>query len=247
MIEYQGVWKAFGDNTVLKGVDLTVRDAETFFVLGKTGAGKTVTIRLLVGLLHADKGRVLIDGEDISGFEESEFVRIRRKCGMVFQLPTLFDSMSVFENVAFGLRRRAELEDEEIEERVEKELVRVELDPAIAERMPDELSFGEQKRVGLARVTVLEPEYLLYDEPTTGLDPFTAGRINALIKRINHEMGATAMVVSHDLDSMRTIAHRVGLLWEGEFRFVGTVDEFFGSDDPAVVEFRRTSAAMGES
>jgi len=239
MIEYQEVWKSFGDKPALRGVTLTINDGETFFVLGKTGAGKTVMIRLLVGLLRPDRGSLLLDGEEIGGLSESEFQRIRLKCGMVFQLPTLFDSLSVFENVAFGLRRLGGRSESGLEDEVRRALAEVELSPDLMGRSVHELSFGEQKRVGLARTLVLSPRYLLYDEPTTGLDPFTAGRINDLIRRVNRSRQATAVVVSHDLDSMAKIADRVGLLWEGRFRFVGTVDEFERTDDPAVVEFRR--------
>jgi phospholipid/cholesterol/gamma-HCH transport system ATP-binding protein len=238
MIEYDKVWKSFGDNRVLKGISLDVREGETFFVLGQTGAGKTVMVRLLVGLLHADSGAVRIDGEDITAFSEQDFQRIRKKCGMVFQLPTLFDSMTVFENIAFGLRRLGNLSEEEIGERVKNTLEDVELDFSICLRLPHELSFGEQKRVGLARTVILSPRYVLYDEPTTGLDPFTADRINDLVLRLNRKMGATAIVVSHDLLSMNKIADRVGLLYKGEFRFVGPVKDFNRSDDPVVAEFR---------
>lgn len=247
MIEYKGVWKKFGDNQVLQGIDLTIEDGETFFVLGKTGAGKTVMIRVLVGLLSADRGSIKVDGEEITGLNEDDFQDVRRKCGMVFQLPTLFDSFSIFENVAFGLRRLGETDDDIIRERVTRELSRVELDPRIMDRMPHELSFGEQKRVGLARTLMLKPRYLLYDEPTTGLDPFTANRINSLIMHVNQEVGATSIVVSHDLASMARIADRVGLLWEGKFKFVGTVDEFMESPDPDVSEFRKGLATGGEA
>ena len=246
MIEYRGVTKSFGDKEVLKGVDLVVPEGQIFFVLGKTGAGKTVMIRLLVGLLSPDAGQVLVDGEDVSRFTEDEFQSVRRKCGMVFQLPTLFDSMNVFENVAFGLRRLGRYREEEIEEKVCDALEKVELSRELAPRRTGELSFGEQKRVGLARTLVLSPRYLLYDEPTTGLDPFTAGRITALIREVNHKLGATSIVVSHDLESMAEIADRVGLLWDGKFRFLGTVDEFMRTDDPAAVEFRRSFAGGGK-
>ncbi len=238
MIEYNNVWKSYGDNRVLKGISLDIREGETFFVLGQTGAGKTVMVRLLVGLIRPDSGSVRIDGEDITGFSEQEFQRIRQKCGMVFQLPTLFDSMTVFENIAFGLRRLGNLSEEEIGERVKKTLEDVELDFSICLRLPHELSFGEQKRVGLARTVILSPRYVLYDEPTTGLDPFTADRINELILRLNRKMGATSIVVSHDLLSMNKIADRVGLLYCGEFRFVGPIKDFNRSDDPVVAEFR---------
>jgi phospholipid/cholesterol/gamma-HCH transport system ATP-binding protein len=241
MIEYIDIYKSFGENVVLAGVDLAVRAGETFFVLGKTGTGKTVLIRLVVGLMRADRGKVLVDGEDVTGFSEEEFGRVREKCGMVFQLPTLLDSLSVFENVAFGLRRRHKLREAEVRERVTRALTQVELDPALGSRLPSELSFGEQKRVGLARTVVLEPRYLLYDEPTTGLDPFTAGRIDELIKGINRELGATAIVVSHDLESMKRIADRVGLLDAGRFHFIGPVDEFFRSSDAKIAEFRSSA------
>ncbi|MCK7472045.1 MAG: ATP-binding cassette domain-containing protein [Desulfomicrobium escambiense] len=160
--------KSFGAKAVLKGVSLTVPEGETFFVLGKTGAGKTVMIRMLVGLVAPDAGEVLVDGEDVSRFTEEEFQPVRRKCGMVFQLPTLFDSMNVFENVAFGLRRLGRYREDEIEAKIYDALEKVELDRALAARRTGELSFGEQKRVGLARTLVLSPRYLLYDEPTTG-------------------------------------------------------------------------------
>jgi phospholipid/cholesterol/gamma-HCH transport system ATP-binding protein len=216
-----------------------VREGETFFILGKTGAGKTVMIRMLAGLIRPDRGSIRLDGEEITGLSEDEFKRVRLKCGMVFQLPTLFDSLNVFENVAFGLRRLGSFEEDEIALKVRDALTEVELDPGLGLRLPSELSFGEQKRVGLARTLVLEPRYLLYDEPTTGLDPFTASRINRLIKRVNRDHGATAIVVSHDLESMTRIADRVGLLWDGEFRFIGTVDEFLSSGDEEVREFRK--------
>ena len=239
MIEYHGVWKSFGPKPVLQGIDLTVREGETFFVLGKTAAGKTVMIRLLVGLLRADQGSIKIDGDEVTGFSEDEFQKVRLKCGMVFQLPTLFDSLTVFENVAFGLRRQGSWGEEEIRRRVGEDLCRVELDPGIMDRMPDELSFGEQKRVGLARTLALAPRYLLYDEPTTGLDPFTASHISRLIKSLNRELKTTSIVVSHDLESMIQVADRVGLLWDGTFRFVGSVEEFLSSGDPAVREFKK--------
>lgn len=240
MIEYRGVHKSFGSKNVLKGVSLAVPEGETFFVLGKTGAGKTVMIRMLVGLVTPDAGSVLIDGEDVAKFSEEEFQPIRRKCGMVFQLPTLFDSLSVFENVAFGMRRLGRYREDQITARVYEALEQVELGRDLAGRRAGELSFGEQKRVGLARTLVLSPRYLLYDEPTTGLDPFTASRITALIKDVNRKMGATSIVVSHDLESMAEIADRVGLLWDGEFRFLGTVAEFLKTDEPAAVEFRKS-------
>jgi len=246
MIQYRQVSKSFGDRPVLRGIDLEIAEGETFFILGKTGAGKTVMIRMLVGLVRPDRGQVLVDGRDVAGLREEEFVPIRRQCGMVFQLPTLFDSLTVFDNVAFGLRRLGTWLEDEIRDRVFKALEQVELAREVSARRPSELSFGEQKRVGLARTLVLAPRYMLYDEPTTGLDPFTAGRITALIREVNRSLSATAIVVSHDLSSMAEIADRVGLLTEGGFGFIGTVDEFMRSDLPAVTEFRRGFTRSGQ-
>jgi len=238
VIEYRGVHKSFGPKTVLNGVNLAVPEGQIFFVLGKTGAGKTVMIRMLVGLVRPDAGAVLVDGEDVARLPEERFQAIRRKCGMVFQLPTLFDSMTVYENVAFGLRRLGRYHEEEIAAKIFDALEKVELGRELAGRAPGELSFGEQKRVGLARTLVLSPRYLLYDEPTTGLDPFTASRITALIRDVNKSLGTTSIVVSHDLESMAEIADRVGLLWDGGFRFLGTVPEFLNIDDEAAAQFR---------
>jgi phospholipid/cholesterol/gamma-HCH transport system ATP-binding protein len=237
MIEYQGIHKSFGDNQVLEAVDLKIQAGETFFVLGKTGAGKTVLIRLLVGLLKPDAGRIFIDGEDITDLTEDEFFRIRKKCGMVFQFPTLFDSINVFENVAFGLRRHSELTDEDLYEGVKENLGLVHLSEDVMMRMPEELSFGMQKRVGLARTIALRPSYLLYDEPTTGLDPFTAGQINKLMNEMAEKLRVTSIVVSHDLESMKEVADRVALLEGGNFAEISRPEEFLASPNPVVQRF----------
>lgn len=237
MIEYKDVYKSFGDNRVLSGINLVIEKGETFFVLGKTGEGKTVLIRLLVGLLNADSGRIFIDGEDITDLKEQEFFRIRKKCGMVFQFPTLFDSINVLENVAFGLRRHEDLSEEEIREKVRENLELVHLGEDVMFRMPEELSFGMQKRVGLARAIALRPEYLLYDEPTTGLDPFTSGQINKLMMEMAQKLKVTSIVVSHDLTSMLEVADRVALLDGGGFAEIGSPDKFISSSNPVVKKF----------
>ncbi len=237
MIEYRDVWKSFGDQVVLRGINLTIEEGQSFFLLGKTGAGKTVLIRLLVGLLHADKGQILVDDEDITGLSEKQFQRFRIKCGMVFQFPTLFDSMTVAENVGFALRRHTDLDDEQIHQRVLEDLELVGLGPDVIHRLPHELSFGMQKRVGLARTIAMRPRYLLYDEPTTGLDPFTASQINKLMCDLSDKLKVTSIVVSHDLDSMLEVADRVALLDNGGLLEINSPDQFVKSANPVVQHF----------
>ncbi len=237
MIEYRGVEKSFGANPVLRGIDLRIEAGEKFFILGQTGAGKTVLIRLLVGLLRADRGEVWVDGENVTHLTEEEFLRVRQKCGMVFQFPTLFDSLNVFENLAFALRRHTDLPEAEIVRRVEENLALVHLPASVAEQMPAELSYGMQKRVGLARTLALRPRILLYDEPTTGLDPFTAEQINRLMLEMTEKLEVTSVVVSHDLGSMARVADRVALLAEGRLVEVSRPEQFLRSSSPLVRQF----------
>ena len=242
MIQYRQVSKSFGDRPVLRGIDLEIAEGETFFILGKTGAGKTVMIRMLVGLVRPDRGQVLIDGRDVAGLREEEFVAIRRQCGMVFQLPTLFDSLTVFDNVAFGLRRLGTWLEDEIRDRVFKALEQVELAREVSARRPSELSFGEQKRVGLARTLVLAPRYMLYDEPTTGLDPIMSDVINELIIRVQKSQNTTSVVVTHDMKSAYKIASRIAMLHQGKIVQVGTPEEIQNSSNPIVGQFIRGEA-----
>ena len=244
MIKYRGVWKSFRANPVLQGIDLQIEPGERFFILGQTGAGKTVMIRLLVGLLRADRGEVWVDGEEVTHLTEDEFQRIRLKCGMVFQFPTLFDSITVFENVAFALRRHTELGEAEIAERVKENLALVHLSEDVAQRLPQELSYGMQKRVGLARTIALRPRILLYDEPTTGLDPFTAEQINRLMLEMADKLEVTSIVVSHDLESMARVASRVALLAEGHLVEVSRPEEFLHSREPRVRQFVQGRAGL---
>ena len=244
MIEYRGVWKSFGDHPVLRGIDLRIEAGEKFFILGQTGAGKTVLIRLLVGLLRADAGEVWVDEENVTQLTEEEFLRVRQKCGMVFQFPTLFDSLTVFENVAFALRRHTELPEPEIAARVEENLALVHLPAGVAGQMPQELSYGMQKRVGLAGTLSLRPRILLYDEPTTGLDPFTAEQINRLMLEMAEKLQVTSVVVSHDLGSMARVADRVALLAEGQLVEVSRPQEFLRSLSPLVRQFVRGRAEL---
>jgi len=237
MIEFKKVWKKFGEQVVLRDLSLKIETGEIFFILGRTGAGKTVLIRMLVGLLKPDAGEVWLSGERVDLLNEEQLRAVRKKCGMIFQSPTLFDSITVFENIAFGLRRHFNLRESEIEERVLELLRLVHLEPEVSGLLPSELSFGMQKRVSLARAIALSPSYLLYDEPTTGLDPFTARQINQLILELKQKLGITSIVVSHDLESMRSVSDRVGLLENGNFLLIAPPAEFEKSADPFVRKF----------
>lgn len=237
MIEFKRVWKKFGEQVVLRDLSLKIETGEIFFILGRTGAGKTVLIRMLVGLLKPDAGEVWLGRERVDLLNEDQLRAVREKCGMIFQSPTLFDSITVFENIAFGLRRRFNLRESEIETRVLELLRLVHLEPEVSSLLPSELSFGMQKRVSLARAIALSPKYLLYDEPTTGLDPFTARQINQLILELKQKLGITSIVVSHDLESMRVVSDRVGLLEGGNFLLIAPPAEFEKSADPFVRKF----------
>jgi len=237
MIEFKKVWKKFGEQLVIKNLSLQIEPREIFFVLGVTGAGKTALIRMLIGLIKPDQGEILIDQERVETMSEDELKELRRKCGMIFQFPTLFDSLTVFENIAFGLRRHFALSESEIKERIRSLLNLLHLAPEVAEQFPEKLSFGMQKRVSFARAVALEPKYLLYDEPTTGLDPFTARQINRLILELRQKLGITSIVVSHDLESMRAVSDRAGLLHQGDFVLIAKPQDFEKSGNPFVRQF----------
>jgi len=234
-IEMRGVRKAFGRKVVLAGVDLDVRDGETLAVIGGSGVGKSVLLKTIVGLLQPDAGTVLVDGRDVRELRREELYELRRRVGYVFQFAALFDSMTVFENVAMGLRRMR-LPQGEIAARVDESLARVELE-GYGARLPAELSGGQRKRVGLARAIAFRPRYLLYDEPTTGLDPVTTAVIDGLILKMTAELGVTSVVVTHDMTSAYRVAGRVAMLYEGRIRFVGTPDEIRQCADPVVRGF----------
>lgn len=237
MIEFRNLHKSFGDNVVLRGVNIEVKDGETFAVLGSTGAGKSVMLRCVVGLVQPDRGSIIVDSEEVTDVPEKDFPRIRLKCGMVFQLPTLFDSMTVGENVAFGLKRHRKFKINELKDAVSENLRLVGLDPSLSRRMPGQLSFGEQKRVGLARTVALRPKYLLYDEPTTGLDPITAESINELIKELAQKLGVTSIVVTHDIRCVEVVADRVGLLYDGELIGIQEPATFLKDPSPVIQDF----------
>lgn len=228
--------KAFGARTILDDVTLDVEDGETMAVIGYSGTGKSVLLKNIVRLLDSDAGTVEVDGSNVATLPRHELYELRRRVGYVFQFAALFDSMSVFDNVAMGLRRMGTMTDEEIAERVENSLRLVEMS-GYDERMPGQLSGGQRKRVGLARAIATKPKYLLYDEPTTGLDPVTTAVIDGLIMKMRNELGVTSVVVTHDMKSAYRIADRIAMLYEGRIRFVGTPDEIQVTTDPVVKAF----------
>ena len=235
MIEFQDVHKAFGPKQVLTGFTLTVQDAETLVLIGYSGTGKSVALKHIVGLLHPDAGEVIVDGRLVLTLDRNGLNDLRRDIGYVFQFAALFDSMTVAENVALGLRNR-DLAEDEIAERVREALALVDL-TGTDERTPAELSGGMRKRVGLARAIALRPRYILYDEPTTGLDPVTAAVIDRLMVRTREHLAVTGLVVTHDMRSAYTVGDRIAMLYEGRVRQVGTVAEIQETADPVVRQF----------
>ncbi len=233
MIQVVDVWRAFGDNQVLRGVNLTVEQGTTTVILGGSGSGKSVLMKHMIGLLEPDRGEIIIDGEHIEKLGERELQRVRQKFGMVFQAAALFDSMTVFENVAFPLRERTELGEARIADIVHAKLAVVGL-RAIDDRYPDQLSGGMRKRVGLARALALEPKIVLYDEPTTGLDPITTDYVDEMILAAKAELGVTSVVISHDIGSAFKIADRVAVLYEGLIVAEGPPAEVRESQQPFV-------------
>lgn len=237
MISFQKLRKSFGEREVLKGISFDVPEGDIFFILGTSGTGKSVLLKNLVGLLKPTSGEIFIDGEEISHLEENELMPIRRKCGMVFQQPALFDSLSVFENVAFGLRKHhPELNEIQVSERVKECLNLVHLHD-IEPKMPQAISYGMQKRVSLARTIAVNPRILLFDEPTTGLDPVTTNAINALIQELSRKLKTTSIVVSHDMQCALDIADRILVLDQGEIVDQGSPEDLKKSSHPLVQDF----------
>jgi len=235
VIEFQDLRKAFDGRPVLEGFTLRVQDGETTVIIGYSGTGKSVALKHVVGLLQADAGDVIVDGRAVSTLDRAALTALRREIGFVFQFAALFDSMSVFDNLALGLRRR-ELSDDEIAERVAEALALVDLTGA-EDRYPAELSGGMRKRVGIARAIALRPRYILYDEPTTGLDPVTAAVIDQLMVRTREHLRVTGIVVTHDMRSAYTVGDRIAMLYEGKIRQVGTVAQIQETEDPVVRQF----------
>jgi len=236
MIEVQKLSKSFGSNQVLREVDLSMEEGKTLVVLGRSGCGKSVILKHLIGLLKPDSGCVLVDGENITDLPERKLTAVRRKIGMLFQSAALFDSMSVEANLAFPLLEQGMRDPKEIDARVAEALDMVEL-AGEQLKMPADLSGGMRKRVGLARTIVGRPRCVLYDEPTTGLDPITSDSINHMIRRLQRRLGVTSIVVTHDMKTAFHCADRVALLHEGKVHFDGTVDGLRASTDPVIVDF----------
>jgi phospholipid/cholesterol/gamma-HCH transport system ATP-binding protein len=236
VIEIRGLHKRFGTNVVLDGLDLTVPAGRNTVVIGGSGTGKSVLIKCVVGLLRADAGEILIDGEDVTKMDERELVRVRRKFGMLFQGSALFDSMNVEDNIAFALRRMHRYPERQIRTVVEEKLAMVGLRD-IQHLMPAELSGGMKKRVGLARAIASEPEILLYDEPTTGLDPIMADVINELIISLRESLGVTSISITHDMASAYKIADQIAMLYKGRIIETGTPEQIRTSANPVVSQF----------
>ena len=235
-IVLEGVAKAFGEKVILDGVSLEVPEGQTVAVIGASGAGKSVLLKTIVGLLEPDEGRVVVDDQVVPELTRDELYQLRRQVGYVFQFAALFDSMTVEDNLSMGLRRMREVDEAERVRRVRESLRLVELE-GYEGRMPGELSGGQRKRVGLARAIATRPKYLLYDEPTTGLDPVTTAVIDRLILRMDEELGVTSIMVTHDMTSAYRVADRIAMLYQGRIRYEGTPDEIQRVDDPIVKGF----------
>jgi len=236
VIELRDIHKSFNDHEVLRGVNLNVRKGESLVVIGGSGSGKSVLLKHIIGLLKPDSGTVIVDSSDLSGLDEDGLNDIRKKFGMLFQSAALFDSMTVWENVGFGLKRHTHMTDMEIKETAIEKLRMVGL-VGIEDEMPSSLSGGMRKRVGLARAIAMKPEILLYDEPTTGLDPIMADAINDLIIKMREELDVTSVTITHDMKSAYKIADTIAMLYNGVIIATGSSEEMQNSADPFVKQF----------
>lgn len=237
VIDIHGLRKSFGDLHVLRGIDLSVQKGENVVVLGRSGTGKSVLIKVIVGLLKPDSGSVVVLGQDVEKLQGKDLDLLRQKVGFSFQSSALYDSMSIRENLEFPLVRNVRnLSRGQIDEAVEKALDDVGLSQTI-NQMPSELSGGQRKRIGIARTLILKPEIMLYDEPTAGLDPITSIEINNLINDVRERLGATSIIITHDLTCAKTTGDRVAMLLDGKFERVGTFDEVFADPDERVQQF----------
>jgi phospholipid/cholesterol/gamma-HCH transport system ATP-binding protein len=236
MIEVRDLKKNFGTHPILDGVSFRIEKGESVVIIGRSGGGKSVLLKHLIGLLKPDAGQVLIEGENITTMNERELLRVRRKFGMLFQSAALFDSLTVAENVGFAFRRERSLPENEVRRKVAEVLEMVDL-PGTEDKKPSELSGGMRKRVGLARAIIYQPEIVLYDEPTTGLDPIASDSIDQLILRVRDRLDVTTVVVTHDMRSTRRLGQRILMLHNQRIYATGTPDEIFDSADPVVRRF----------
>ncbi len=250
-IRFVQVSKSFGAKRVLDRVSFEVARGEILFILGRSGMGKSVTLKHMIGLLKADSGQIFVDDQDVTQANEDQLARVRQKCGMVFQHPALLDSLTVFENISFGLRtpqfiqsQGGPLPESKIRERVLEKLSLVNLSAEILSRLPSELSYGMQKRVSLARTLAPNPSYLLFDEPTTGLDPITTTAINDLIHDLSRELQVTSLVVSHDMSCALKIADRVLVLDQGKILAHSSTDQLKLSREPLIQDFLSETLAL---
>ncbi len=241
MIEIKNLYKNFGRNAVLKGLSLTIQDGETLVIIGRSGCGKSVLLKHIMGLIEPDSGEVYVDGIDILALKPRELEELRLQFGMLFQGAALFDSLSVLENVGFSLYENTRTPEEEIKRRVTEKLSLVGL-VGIEEQMPASLSGGMKKRVGLARAICNDPKIIMYDEPTTGLDPINADVINDLILRMQKKLKVTSIVVTHDMTSAYKVANRIAMLYDGRIIGVGTPEEIRTSKNPIIQQFVTGSA-----
>lgn len=238
MIEIKNLYKKFGEKEVLKGVNLTIVDNKTTVIFGVSGGGKSTIIKHIVGLLHPDKGEIFVDGLDIVSMNDDALFEARKNIGFLFQSGALFDSMNVYDNVAFPLREHTTLSEREIKERVYEALDLVALNPQRVEKLfPDELSGGMRKRAGLARTIIMKPQYILYDEPTSGLDPVTSDQISQMIRHLQEKIGATSVLISHDLKESYKCADYIAMLYDGVIVEYDTNERFQMSHNPIVRQF----------
>lgn len=242
MIRLDGVHKSFGGNHVLRGMDLEVRDGESLTIIGGSGSGKSVTLKIITGLLRPDQGRVWVDDVEISEMEENALLGVQRKFGFLFQGAALFDSLTVAENILFGVRNLRPDLLKDAARLVDRSLALVGLQSTVAGLKPAELSGGMKKRVGLARAIAHEPKYVMYDEPTTGLDPIMSDVINDLIIEVREKLGVTSLIVTHDMKSAYKVSNRIAMTYEGRIVAVGTPAEIEHSADPMVHQFTTGSS-----
>jgi len=237
VISIKGLYKSFGDNHVLRGIDMEVFRKQNFVVLGRSGTGKSVLIKIISGLLKPDRGTVKVLGKEVDKLDEKELQKLRLQIGFSFQGSALYDSMTVRENLAFPLVRNAKhLSKQDIKNEIESVLNDVGLLQTI-DQMPSELSGGQRKRVGIARTLILRPQIMLYDEPTSGLDPITSEEINTLINLVRHKFNTTSIIITHDMTCAKSVGDKVAMMFEGKFIKQGTFEEVFNNDDERIQNF----------